>query len=472
MWIVTLLGVTVIAALLFNSLTPFSALGDGTVKRVAGGIQHGGEDPDGGDTGSNGNGGSNNNGGSNGNGGDTGLGDGSSQEGNPTGQQTGANDDPTVDLGDEVGPAPDSIGTDIPVTYFGPKPSEVDRRLVGPVKLLRAGTTDPDAGTVTLPLYRGQTKAGQNVWYILTDTTDRDNAEALGLNFSGKLNYSAVGRGVRIGRLEKDASVTFDAGTVDFSPKRMVIPGAGDKPFPPQQAQPGSVADADYSPLVRIVNAGNHIYNAPIVAFGVDGDDLNFCNGTVNHALVHDRVTKICPEGNRNGGGTVTLKTTPIFSFAKPSTYISTDASDPMVAALDMGTFAPAMKDFKVGRDDSAFSAVERLFVIANGPTGQDNPQRQGLFSALTDKTPKGDPAPPLHVIGGIPTVALDYSPLWDLNLAEWTQEAIDKGYRSRMIDEFQLLGMVQQGWLTGPMGKPFGSTGIVVNCPIVERFL
>jgi len=77
-----------------------------------------------------------------------------------------------------------------------------------------------------------------------------------------------------------------------------------------------------------------------------------------------------------------------------------------------------------------------------------------------------------LNVIGGVPTVALDYSPLWDLNLAEWTPEAIRRGYRARVIDEFQLLDLVRKGWITGPDGARFGSTGIVVNCPIVHRFL
>ncbi|MEJ7654777.1 MAG: hypothetical protein WKH64_16290, partial [Chloroflexia bacterium] len=99
-------------------------------------------------------------GGGTGSGGDTGnSGDGGgSQQGAADGQTTGANNDSTVNLGDDVAPAPDSIGADIPVTYFGPKPSEVDKRLVGPVKLLRAGATDPDGGAVTLPLYRGQMK--------------------------------------------------------------------------------------------------------------------------------------------------------------------------------------------------------------------------------------------------------------------------------------------------------------------------
>jgi len=40
------------------------------------------------------------------------------------------------------------------------------------------------------------------------------------------------------------------------------------------------------------------------------------------------------------------------------------------------------------------------------------------------------------------------------------------------VIDEFQLLSLVVGGHITGPMGKPFGSTGIVVNCPIVARLL
>lgn len=374
-------------------------------------------------------------------------------------------------------PPPPSVGSEIPQTYFGPMPSEAlidprDKALVGPVKLLAAGTVDADAFTVTLPLYRGQLPDGRNVWYILTDTTDKANAEALGLNFSGKLAYAGVGKAARVGRLERDTSLTFMSGTVDFSPERNVVPGDAPNFFPPKSATPGSVGDANYTPLVRIENAGNHIYNAPVVAFGVNADQINFCDGKVDYSVVHDRVTKICPQGGANGGGTVTLKMTPIFSFARPTSYISTEASDPMVATLDQGTFAPALGEVQIGRDDSFASAVERLFVTVNGPTGADNPQRQGLNSALSDMDAKGMPAPPLHVIGGVPTIALDYSPLWDLNLGAWTQEAIDKGYRSRMIDEFQYLGMVQRGFITGPEGKPFGSTGIVVNCPIIMRFL
>ena len=133
---------------------------------------------------------------------------------------------------------------------------------------------------------------------------------------------------------------------------------------------------------------------------------------------------------------------------------------------MEGATYAPGLEDITGGGDDSLFSPVERIFVFANGPTGKDNPQRQGLNSALSDG------GGPLNVLGGIPTVATDYSPIWDLNPSVWTQRAIELGYRSRMTEEFSILGMVQKGWITGLDGKKFGSVGLVVNCPIVYRFL
>ena len=352
----------------------------------------------------------------------------------------------------------------MPTSYFGPPPSEIDRQLVGPVQLLRSGKLDRKRGTIRLPLYLGHMRDGRNVWYILTDTTDRDNAEALGLNRSAKLAYSQVGRAVREGELDSEAGLVFDAGAVDFAPKRRLVPGPRLRPFPPAVAAPGSVGDAQYTPLVQIANAGGHIYNAPVIAFDKSAAEISACRGRVDHDLVHDRVVKICPAGN--GGGTVTIKLTSIFSFGRAAQYMSTEASDPMVATLDRGTFTPAMNDLPVGGDDSAFSAVERLFVMINGPTGRRNPQRQGLNSALVDKLD------PLHVIGGIPTLALDYSPMWDINLGRWSPNAVRRGYRSRLIDEFQLLEFVRRGHITGPAGAPYGSVGIRVNCPIVHRFL
>ena len=170
---------------------------------------------------------------------------------------------------DDGQPAPASIGTDIPLTYFGPAPSQVQKELIGPYQLLKAGTLDLDAGTITLPLYRGQMKDGKNVWYVLTDTDDEANAAALGLNFSSKLSFAGSCRGARDGSYERDGSVTFAQGTVDFSPVQSVVPAAAPNAFPPTKSNPGSIGDKDYSPLVRIANAGGHVYNAPMIAFDV-----------------------------------------------------------------------------------------------------------------------------------------------------------------------------------------------------------
>lgn len=362
----------------------------------------------------------------------------------------------------DVAPAPPSIGAAVPLTYFGPAPSQVQKELIGPLQLLRSGEVDQTAGTITLPLYEGKLESGETVWYVLTDTNDKGNAEALGLNYSAKLTYSNVGSAVRVAHLETDASLTFKGGTVDFSPERTVVAGEAPNAFPPAEFQPGSVGDAAYTPLVRVENAGNFIYNAPIIAFDADAEELNlYCGGDPDYSLVHDKVVSICPEE-----GTVTLTLTSGFSFARPVLYLSFESNHPLAATLEAATLAPALGDISVGRDDSAFSAVERIFVFANGPTGMGSPQRQGLNSAVLGE------GSPLNVLGGIPTIATDYSPLWDMNLGAWTQEAIDKGYRSRLTEEFAILGAAEQGWLTGPDGEPYGSVGIIINCPIVFRFL
>jgi hypothetical protein len=361
---------------------------------------------------------------------------------------------------DDIVPAPPSVGADIPLTYFGPAPSTVQKELVGPLQLLRSGTLNINESTITLPLYQGHIQGScERVLYILTDTTDKGNADALGLNWSPKLAYSAPG--ARVATLLPNATLEFDSGTVDFSPEHRVTSGNSSNPFPPSEAQPGSIGDNDYSPLVLVENTGGNIYNAPIVAFGVNASEINFCDGNPDYSLVHDKVVRICPSE-----GTVTIRLTSGFSFARPVLYLSTDASVPLAAALENATLAPKLVNIKTGHDDSAFSAVERLFLFANGPTGKGNPQRQGLNSALMGE------GSPLNVLGGIPTIATDYSPLWDLNLGEWTQEAIDNGYRSRLTEEFAILGFVEQGWITGPGGAEYGSVGMIVNCPIVFRFL
>ena len=362
---------------------------------------------------------------------------------------------------DEIRPAPAAFGADVPVTYQGPPPSSVKKEFIGPLELLRAGEPDLDRGTVTLPLYRGTVGDDDPVWYILTDTSDPDEADSLGLNFSPKLKYADVAFGAREAALVKGNMLRFEGGAVDFSPERRVEPGNGTDAFPPSAAEPGSRGSDNYSPLVKVTNT-NTVYDAPIMSMA-SADELRAMSesGRVDHSKVHDKVVAIDYEEQ-----TVTLDLTIGFSFARPVLYLSTEANDPAVAALEGATFAPGLRDLTVGGDDGAFSSIERIFIATNGPTGPENPQRQGLNSAIQDGMS------PLNVLGGIPTIGTDYSPLWDANIYSWTKRAIDRGYRSRNFEEFRILGLAQQGHITGPDGQPFGSAGPIINCPIVFRLL
>lgn len=359
--------------------------------------------------------------------------------------------------GCDLFPAPASIGTTIGLSYFGPPP--LDQTQVGPVQLLRSGKVDVAKGTVTLPLYKGYLNNGKKtpVWYILTDTNDQGQAAFLGLNFSAKLTYASGG--ARSANFDQNNDLVFDKGTVDFRPERNITPGTSDHPFPPRSAQAGAVGDRNYSPLVMVHNAGGIMFNAPIVAFGVEDNEIRFPDGNVDYTKVHDEVVAIDPDSQ-----TVTLQLINGFSFGRALMYISLDVNDPIVAAVEGATYAPLLKRIPTGRDDSFSSPVERLFSALNGPQDCANPQRQGLFAALSDNHR------PNNTFGGVPTLANDYSPLWDVNIYEWTADAIARGYRSQLREEFQILTLVQDGLLTGHGGSPFGSSGVIVNCPPVQR--
>jgi len=54
--------------------------------------------------------------------------------------------------------------------------------------------------------------------------------------------------------------------------------------------------------------------------------------------------------------------------------------------------------------------------------------------------------------------------------LFEWTQDAIDQGFRGQLREEFQILTFVQDGLITGPGGAAFGTSGFSINCSIVQR--
>ena len=363
----------------------------------------------------------------------------------------------------EIRPAPKSIYPDQQVITAQPSPSEVDPAYLGPVLLMKSAVVDLEAGTATLPLRKGRLESGELVWSIMTDTTDPNLAKLHGIDYSPKLAYAVTGRAAREARIDMDGTLVFRSGKVDFSPEHNLVPGAAPNFFPPKTAQPGSVGDADYSPLVQFSKAKNALFNMPMVAFNVSADELNkMCDGNVDYARVEDKVAKICPRD-----GTVTLKLTLGYTFGKPIFYLSTEANDPTVAALEGATYTPALKDVPFALEDaSPGEAAERLYTFVNGPTGIDNPFRQGLDSALSDKGSHG----PLNVLGGIPTINLDYSPLWRLFPVRWTNAAIEKGYRTKMTDAIAIEDAGERGIIDSIAGGKPKPVGFIVNCPVVYR--
>ena len=219
-------------------------------------------------------------------------------------------------------PAPPSTGASVPLSYFGPPPSASNPSLVGPYQLLQSGHVDAAKGTITLPLYKGFVKKGNvPVWYILTDVSDPTVATLLGLNPLSQADQR-LAPGARTANFNSNGDLIFDAGKVNFSPERVLVSGPSSAPFPPAVFRPGSIGDANYGPLVRVLNAGGIFYNAPIVAFGVDASQINFPNGNVDYTKVHDQVLAIDPFGM-----TVTFQLINGFSFGHPLWYISTDSS-------------------------------------------------------------------------------------------------------------------------------------------------
>src|SRR3989441_1169864 len=215
-----------------------------------------------------------------------------------------------------------SIGTKVDISQFPPPDSLTNPDLAGPVQLLKSGKFDipiesltgvnipsgTPRGTVTLPLFKGAVKTPSGLkpaWYIILDAGNQVEAERLGVNSSRKLRNA--GDAARPATRRADGTFLFESGIVDFSPDRVVVPGPEDRPFPPRVAQPGSVGDANYSPLVRVDGI---VYDAPIIAAAVENASLNFPNGNPDYALVHDQVIAIDP-----AHGTVTLSLINGFSF-------------------------------------------------------------------------------------------------------------------------------------------------------------
>jgi hypothetical protein len=322
------------------------------------------------------------------------------------------------------------IGLFISMSMAGPAAAQ-SRHIL----FMKSAAENPAFTEATLPLFEGR-KEGRTVWYVVTESSNQRDAARRGVNFSPKLANAkgtpAVQKVTVVGGL-----VQFLA-TVDFSPVHSVTPGPAG--FPPAVATPGSVGEAGYTPLIELP----------------DGTVLNTPH-LVNDTGEHDKIVSINFTQRR-----VTLRQTVGRYAHKPVHYISFDASDPGVAALEASTYAPTLAAAPgIGRDDIA-SSRSPIAPIANGQTGVDNPQRQGLSSALLGE------GEPLNIVQVIPASA-GYSPLWDAFLSFWTQSAVELGINFLQGDFYQIGRQADAGLITGPGGGTWGAIGVVINCPVVS---
>jgi hypothetical protein len=320
--------------------------------------------------------------------------------------------------------------------------------------ILKSAVVDLDKREVTLPLHRGRLEDGRTVWHVITDASDEDVARAMGIIYSPKL-ANAGGRAIRAARYGEDGMFVFDRGAVDFSPERMLLPGDAPDYFPPQLAHAGSVADDAYTPLARV---GDVVYNATTVAFDVDADEIEFPDGDVDHRKVMDRVMAISP-----AAGTVTFAMNLGTVAGHPIVFISLESNDHFVSAAEATTYTPALNDVSFGADNAPDSSVAVNYIMINGPTGDGNPQIQGVNSALSDATGQV-----FDIFKVAPDIRDGYSPMWDLYLGWWTDAAIARGYRGRIHSDLEWRTLVEEGWITGKDGGPMGSVGLVSNCPLI----
>ena len=355
----------------------------------------------------------------------------------------------------------------------GPTPDEPEPpgQLI-PNNMASVISLDTVAATAVLPLYRGEDANGGAVYFVITESNSLDEAVRLGLNWAPKLIHAAGTKAVQqatevggSGNPNNFPVVRF-SGNVDFSPTRNLVPGAQLFPLDPSTT-PGSVGDADYSPVFS--TSDTIVYNGPHLA---------------NSTGLHDRVISIDTVGME-----VNLKVVKGFYEGFAILYLSTETSHNDLSALEVGTFAPNLNEAPFPGDDKPFrSAREAIIPIVNGPTGADNPSRQGLQSAVLGE---GDPLNIFQEQAGCdepddPAIFCDavlYSPLWDVHPVVWTQAAIDAGVRDRITSDkreviapLNIIDLLADGWLVpGAPGGARNSTlgglpaaGIIVNCPII----
>ena len=326
------------------------------------------------------------------------------------------------------------------------------------VKSVLAIDFTPGNTEVTLPLYRGLSPTGEDVYYIITEASDFDFAKAMGINYSPKMS-NIIGTPAAQTVAVDNGIVQF-AGNVDFSPEYIVQPGSPD-PFPPAQIQAGAVADSDWSSMV--VLPSNIVINAQMVS---------------NESGAHDRLKDIDLEAR-----TVTLSILDGVQGGRRHFYhLVTDASAEIAAVLEQGVFAPTLAQAPTfGQSTPAdASALLGFSPVLNGISDTSTGQDQGFVASLANGGIDPINVFPIPPTNYDPSVDNNYSPLWDAHVSAWTDEAIANNQLRRILSFEDLGKMVESGLMTSAPINPEGPgnpwlyglrpTQAIINCPVIAH--
>ncbi len=322
--------------------------------------------------------------------------------------------------------------------------------------VINIDVSDKTAKSATFPLLQGWTAKGEKTYYIITESSDYNDAKKLGINYSPVMKFATGTQAVQNVTRGNDGKIKFK-GTVDFSPVRVLIQGSPNA-FPPSTAKPGAVGDADYSPL--IVMPDGIVYNAPQLA---------------NKSGVQDRVISIDYDK-------MTIKILISDGWYKGNKFfyhLVTDASDPLPATIENAIFAERLKYLpQFGKNTLASPSVNRGFaLVANGETGISNNNRQGLTSTIIDGGLE-----PINIFQQDPqndNMQSNYSAMWDAHVLVWTDDAIANGERKpittletvkKLLDEGSIMSDPASKGDSNPTIGGLKNSGLIINCAVVSQ--
>ena len=310
--------------------------------------------------------------------------------------------------------------------------------------------------SVTLPIFRGVQGDGKTVYYIITEASDFDVAEQMGINFAPKLAKAVGTAGAQSVTLVN--GIMHFPGNVDFSPVFKVVAGPPPTYFPPKVANPGGIGDAKWSPVV--VLPSGLVLNAQQVH-----------NPTGSHKRV-----KSLDLAKR----TVTLSILDGVQGGRQYYYhLVTDASASIAAVLEKGVYAPRLAKVPAFGESllSENSALLGFSPVLNGTTVEGSGEDQGFSTALHNGI---DPINVFPIPPDNEDATNNYSPLWDAHVSQWTAKAIQEGKVHRIHSMAEQKQLIAEGYLTsayinppGP-GNPYVGglrpTGAIIDCPVVAQ--